>query len=241
MPVFFYLCLDYFFLCSNALVVLGFALLISFKFRDQYLFLVCLPYLLEVPGNSFLLTSFDSVFRLYTLLIGVVLLFFVPFLVLISAFYLFLTVNHTITVLIFIFCAASLVFLIFSFISTVFCVFLPATLRFLSLTAISHYSLMRVVFDITADSWLRFSLVVLLLCGAMTFCYGLVLFVLSSVALSKLFFVRFGLFFYFFLFASFFLPYDSFLHLTFLGMFTCLMELPILLRFVYDSYIGRVA
>jgi hypothetical protein len=241
MPVLFYLCFDFLFLCANAGAVLVFVFFVFFKFRDQYLFLFCLPYLLKVPGNSFLITSLDSVFYVYGLLLGAVLLLFVPFFALVFAFYLLLPTNHYLTLSPI--AAFSVSFLLFfSYIIVfVFCVFLPSLLEFLSSIATSHYSLINIVFDITAESWLRFSLVVALSLGITFLFYILTLLILYFVTLSHLFFVRFTLFLIFFLFVVVCLPYDSVLHVTFIGVFVFLMELPILLRFVCDAYSGRVA
>lgn len=241
MPVLFYLCFDFLFLCINAGTIFIFVFFVLFKFRDQYLFLFCLPYLLKVPGNSFLITSLDSVFYVYGLLLVAVLLLFVPFFVLVFAFYLLLPINHWLTFGTIVIFSASFLFCFLGIISFVFHVFLPFLLEFLSLISSSHYSLINVVFDITVESWLRFSLAVAFLLLTTFLFYVLTLFILYFVTLSNLFFVRFILFLIFFLFVIVCLPYDNVLHFTFLGIFVFLMELPILLRFVCDAYAGRVA
>jgi hypothetical protein len=241
MPVLAYLCVDVTSLILSSCLSVCFSWFVLFKFKDQFLFLLCLPYLSQVPGSTFLVTNFDSIFQLYSLLVLATFFLMVPVLGFIVLFFLFLPtidlLSALLTVLLYGTCLLSLMHLLY----LVFGFVVPGMFSLLGTFATAHYSLLAIVVDLAVDSWLRFVLAVAVLVP-FTFTVYLVLFAtLYRVPIINIFFIRLVLFGLVVFVVTLFIPYDPIVHLFGVSFLLLLVELPLLLRFFWFSYSGRVA
>jgi hypothetical protein len=117
----------------------------------------------------------------------------------------------------------------------------PGMFSLLGTFATAHYSLLAIVVDLAVDSWLRFVLAVAVLVP-FTFTVYLVLFAtLYRVPIINIFFIRLVLFGLVVFVVTLFIPYDPIVHLFGVSFLLLLVELPLLLRFFWFSYSGRVA
>jgi hypothetical protein len=241
MLVFGYFLFDFYFLLLNALLTLLFSSMTAFVFKDQFLFLCCMPYLLETKSITFIVTSFSGVLYLYPYLLLLIFGFLVPIVSFIGFLFLLLPILTWPTVTQYArFCFFVLAFLVVYIYAFVFSV-LSFVVWSLLLFVPNFYYVVDLSFDFTLDSWIRTALyIVSFFLFFFLFCL-LLLFVLSTTEQSGIFCFRLLSVFSFLVFLSIFVPYDLFLHVVLFLFFFLTIEVLIILKFFWKSYCGRVA
>jgi hypothetical protein len=241
MPALTYLCVDVIVLIFNSCLSVCFSWFVLFKFKDQFLFLLCLPYLSRIPGSAFLVTNFESIFQFYSLLALSTFFLMAPVLCFIALFFLLLPtidlLSALLTLLLYAICLLSLMHLL----HFVFGFVIPSMFLLLGTFATTHYALLSVVVDLAIDSWLRFVLAVAVLVPFTFTLYTVLVAILYYVPLANLFFIRLALLVLVVSVVTLFIPYEPVIHLVCVLFLLSLVEFPFVLRFVCFSYSGRVA
>jgi hypothetical protein len=241
MPVFFYLCLDSYFLLVNLTVVSFFQVLITLYYKDQFLFIVCLPYLNEICSNTLLVNKFGFIVQLYALLTLLTLLLAAPVFLVISGLLFFLPVFDLLSTLFLLGISFLYTLILIGGTFCLFKVFLPAFLTILgSLSPKQHY-LLAFTFDFTIDSWIYTIVALTVLSTFAAIFYIVFLVSLSGLSLSGVFLIRISCFIFFLLTLLALLPSDPYLHTFVLVFYILLTELPFFLCFLLVAYSGRVA
>jgi hypothetical protein len=241
MLVFSYFVFDAYFLFLNLCLVLLLSIFITLNFKEQFLFLYCLPFLNQIGSTNLFVTNFSAIFYLYPYL----LLISVGLLVFTSSFvgFCFLVVPALSNALLRRFFVRFLVVLSF-FIGYTFIFFsqcVPIAIWSLTIFVPSFYRVISVSFDFTLDAWISGLLVL--------FCIALFVFLVVTCLLSLIFLIKHEYAFVFrvvtilllFLCLVLFVPQEPALH--FILIFVCLFcfELLLFFRAILSSYSGRVA
>lgn len=211
--------------------------ILSFYFKDEFLFLLLNPYLSYFSASTFLITDLSSLLSLYT---SIALLFstfsfvfsliatFCVFLLSIVCIKFFLEVLFYFFVILFLF-----FFYFFSIFSNCFTV-----IELLFYFVPVNDKVLKYYFNITPLSWLSFVFLVALVFFFLFIAFALLLGVslVSHMPLSVLFFGRIAMIFVIFLLLFLFLPPDPLLHIFVILVSLLFFELSAFLVSVKQSY-----
>lgn len=239
--VFYLFCELYFFFFCFFISFLGLACALFF-YKSQFFFLFCLPYLLVTSTNTLLITTPNSVFSSYFLLLANISFLVYPMFLLWCILF-FCVTSFPLSGAtaffkkIFRFVVLSIVLIPNVFVLLLACFFYLVK----ALNSSTHY-VMRFVFDFSINSWLSFSLVVYLFLFLFIFFIFFLVFLVGyalikdTVLLLRCVVVIFSL-----IFVILSVPNEPLLHIVFFIFIFLVLEGIIASTLLRKKYCGRVA
>lgn len=242
MLVIFYLLFELYFFCFCFFVSFLGVACVLFLYKSQFFFLFCLPYLLITNTSALLITTPNSVFSSYFLLLGNIAFLVYPIFLICCGFFFCITVFSFSGVTIFLKKIFKLVVFFGFLLINVFTVLINYFFYLLEAFNSSTHYVMRFVFDFSINSWLFFSLAIYFFLFVFIF---FVFLLISSVRyalikdvlfLLRSLFVIFNLFF-----VTLFVPNEPLLHIVFFIFIFFVLECIVVLTLLREKYCGRVA